>query len=306
MAAVGSALFTFILGMVGCAEHSWHAPRDWAIGVIYAVGIAFGLWIVRLRASALPRAVVWDDETGGLIRTCRADPTTVARASVIGAATALGGAGLVVLAIDPLRELFVASVLGSLWMATYPLHAVFVHWLLEEPLVVGVDGVRIGRRNVSFGSIRNALAIAGGTSLEIHRKGESTIRYVCSTPLSAVALAERINRRVESSNDVDVLRTRVARDSRSLDAWKRDVLARDYRSSEVSADDAMRVLRSGTASPDERIGAALVLAGRSDESREQIRIVAAECVNPRLRVALERTAEDALDDETLEALARGA
>ena len=73
------------------------------------------------------------------------------------------------------------------------------------------------------------------------------------------------------------------------------------RSNEISTEDAERILHAGAASHDERVGAAMVLASRAAEGdkRERIRVAASACIDQRLRVALERVADDTLDEETL-------
>jgi hypothetical protein len=70
-----------------------------------------------------------------------------------------------------------------------------------------------------------------------------------------------------------------------------------YRGSPITEDDAREALRSGAASPDERIGAALALRV-AGEPPEQLRVAAASIVDRRLRVAIEAVAAD--DDAAVE------
>jgi hypothetical protein len=63
----------------------------------------------------------------------------------------------------------------------------------------------------------------------------------------------------------------------------------------------MTVVKDGDAPPGRRIGAALALGSSGHpEAREKIRAAAEACASQGVRVALERAAEDDLDDATLE------
>lgn len=73
-----------------------------------------------------------------------------------------------------------------------------------------------------------------------------------------------------------------------------------YRKAAVPPELLASVVEDPDAAPGRRIGAALAL-GSSDhpEARVKIRAAAEACASQRVRVALERAADDALDDETL-------
>lgn len=78
-----------------------------------------------------------------------------------------------------------------------------------------------------------------------------------------------------------------------------------YRVVGLSADDLDAIVASPDVTPERRIGAALALQGAGHPSaRDRIRVAAAQCASPRLRVALERVGEGAVDVEAIaEALA---
>jgi hypothetical protein len=64
----------------------------------------------------------------------------------------------------------------------------------------------------------------------------------------------------------------------------------------------VRVLEDAEADPDARVGAAVALAQLDEPALvAKVRVVAERCVSPRLRVALEDAARDALDEEVVEA-----
>jgi len=89
------------------------------------------------------------------------------------------------------------------------------------------------------------------------------------------------------------------RAGRSLDAWRAALVelvdGRGYRG--VSIEDVDAVLVSPTATPEQRVGAALALAATPGRGRrERVRVAAESIVDERLRVALEKAADDTLED----------
>ena len=93
---------------------------------------------------------------------------------------------------------------------------------------------------------------------------------------------------------------RLGRAGRSLEAWRRDLVTPNYREGVAPAEEAERVLWSAGASPDERVGAALVLA--SADARDRVRVAADACADPRVRAALQEVADDALTEDALRRL----
>lgn len=78
-----------------------------------------------------------------------------------------------------------------------------------------------------------------------------------------------------------------------------------YRAVGLSADDLDAIVASPDVTPERRIGAALALRGAGHPaSGDRIRVAAAQCASARLRIALERVGEGAVDVEAItEALA---
>ena len=286
-----SAAAIFIAAMVACWDRSWHAPDFGTLFALWAVGTAVGI-ILTLRAD-VGRLVI--HRSDWLVAGTTTRFTAIA-ACVIGAITSFAGAVAVAMALGGVPHLVLASILGSLWMATYPLQPVVWHLVFVQRLVVGVDGVRIGLVTVLFSEIRGARARGRAVEIESTR-GHRWIRLL---PTWAIAdtVVERIRSRLGAP---DGGRSPLARAGRPLEAWKRALLSPDYRAAAISTDEAARVLTAGGASKDERLGAALVLA-RAGEA-ERVRVVASACVDRRVRVALEQAAADRLDDPTLEAVA---
>jgi hypothetical protein len=90
------------------------------------------------------------------------------------------------------------------------------------------------------------------------------------------------------------------RAARGIAEWKtglRATLDAGYRAAGVTVDDATSVLQSASASPEQRVGAALALRV-AGEPPERIRVAAESVVDPKLRVAIEAIAED--EDDRLE------
>jgi hypothetical protein len=100
------------------------------------------------------------------------------------------------------------------------------------------------------------------------------------------------------------------RKGRSVADWSRSLesLARagsSYRAVGLSADDLEIIVTSPEVSPERRLGAALALRAAGHlAAPERIRVAAAQCASSRLRIALERVGEGAVDLEAIsEALA---
>jgi hypothetical protein len=294
--AVGCAVtasFVFVAAMIECWDHGWHSPDMNALLLLWMLGMVFGIGVV-FRADVGQLTVHRSD----WLVVGTASRFTALAACVLGVLTSSVGAVVVATAIEDFKNLVVASILGSLWMATYPLHPAIWQRLLVRDLVVGLDGVRIGRKTtIPFVEIRAAHARARALEIE----GKSGARWIRLLPTWAIAntVVARVRSRLAVDADVRGGRSPLARAGRPLEAWKRALVSPDYRAAAISTEEAAQVLVAGGAPLDERIGAALVLARSGDA--ERVRVAAAACVDRRVRVALERAAEDRLDEATLEA-----
>jgi hypothetical protein len=154
---------------------------------------------------------------------------------------------------------------------------------------VGVDGVIVTR-----GLRREHFPLDAERALP--REGAFLDRERCA------AVAAVIDARREAIAVSPERRVRYARQDRPVTEW-RSAIARavdepGYRVAPAPVDEAEATLRSATAAPDERVGAALAMRVRG-EGGERIRVAAAAMSDERLRLALEAVA-DAEDDAALD------
>jgi hypothetical protein len=203
---------------------------------------------------------------------------------------------------------------GLTWLAICL--ALVVAWLVgtrPPEIAVGADGVRIrgiaSTRFIPLAEIASARVEGFPSVLVITRGGgaEDRTRVPLGNGPMLAAVAHRIALARSATGADEASTTRLAlleRGARSLDAWKsalRSTVARaDYRQASLAHGDLARIVASGVASAEHRIGAALALReSGSDDARDEIRIAAGQCVDPRVRVALARIAEED-DDENAE------
>jgi hypothetical protein len=171
-------------------------------------------------------------------------------------------------------------------VAGTPGMAIAVYTLLQRLVrppvaVVGDDGVRIerslGRRHMAHGE---PLDLKGGLLLDRARVD---------------AVSRLSEERAKGAAEVDERLALFDRRGGTLEAWRARVAkamdASSYRDAPVTVEDAAAVLRSAKASPEQRVGAALALRA-AGEPAEKIRVAAGAIVDERVRVAIERVAED--------------
>lgn len=190
-------------------------------------------------------------------------------------------------------------------------------WLLRRSarpaqVVVGSDGVRIQRPfSDAWLPYPALLAVqSSGAHLRLIREGDRAPREVYAPGGIAEALAERIreaHKRAAAGAGAPRGAEALERRGRDLPAWREDLrkllVARDYRASSLTPEDAIAALEDADAPRDRRVGAALALRiAEHPEARERIRFAADNSADEELRAALERAAEDevdAIDDEAL-------
>ena len=279
----------FLFAIAACAARDWHAPNGPTIAALYLFGMAFGvgLCVGRMR-SPLDGARKLQSRT--------TNPLPIVLAALSGAATTALGAFLVATMINDWHARILASFIGALWMATYPLHPVLFQLLYESDVTVGADGVRLGRKLVPFSMIRRAVSDEREITVEL-MDGSKHV-FTLPNDVVALTLAHRMAQRRAAFTKPAML----ARGKRAFAEWKRELLADDYRSSKVSRDEAAAIVSGGNVTKGERIGAAMVLAAAGD--RDRVRVVAEDCLDPSLKRALLRVADDTLDEETMAELER--
>jgi hypothetical protein len=198
---------------------------------------------------------------------------------------------------------------GPLWLALITAGIATAIALFAPPRVtIGADGIAVvrkfGTRFVPYGEIEQVI----NDPLEIILTLKS--RRVVRIPLSEIPLDQRraLIRRIDDARlatrwrvDASVAAEVLERNGRSLAEWRAALSSilrgnESYRSSAIRGEDLARVLDDPTAPAEQRIGAALALAGGGGhDGVEKVRVAARACASQPLRVALEHVAADALE-----------
>jgi hypothetical protein len=177
---------------------------------------------------------------------------------------------------------------------------------------IGADGLLVfGRQFVAFRDVESAV-LAERRALS-ERKLVITSRHHRTIGLwmkdtEAVAAAERIQTAIAAIDAAaEPARQQLRRSGPDVHAWLsrlRTLTRREpYRAIDASADTFWRVMDDPGAGESERAAAAVVLgADASSEARSRLRDVAARVASPRVRVAIERVAEGAGEDDLATAL----
>jgi hypothetical protein len=104
---------------------------------------------------------------------------------------------------------------------------------------------------------------------------------------------------------------RLARQGRSIVAWReavRELVRADapsYRAALLPTEQAARIVETGRAAPEARIGAALALAGTADPAlKSRLRVAIDDCADEAIRSALVEALDDRLDRWTVDRVER--
>lgn len=174
----------------------------------------------------------------------------------------------------------------------------------RRTLVIGADGVRIGRK---FLAARDIETVSFRVRWEIVIRTKDGAEHVApigtSTDARTAWLVERIQAVAREAHDDAAA---LARGGRALDAWRRDVESRvraGYRDGALTPERLTTVLDDPTAIPDRRLGAALaLLAATPEPQRPAVRVRVAElaeaAADDRLAKAFEELSRDALTPRT--------
>lgn len=210
--------------------------------------------------------------------------------------------------------------MGLVWLVT-GVAALAAWFFATRParVAVGADGVTVrarGERFVPYGELAAVRArrddgpragAEGGGSLELVGAGGEIVRVPVLDGPTLDALVARVRLGMAAAArepEAAARRALLARDGRSLEAWRRALAeatrtSHAYRGQALPPDEAQRLLASANLSREERVGAALALRTADDAGAPaRIRVAAEACADPRVRVALEAVAEG--DDEGLE------
>ena len=174
----------------------------------------------------------------------------------------------------------------------------------RRTLVIGADGVRIGRK---FLAARDIETVSFRVRWEIVIRTKDGAEHVApigtSTDARTAWLVERIQAVAREAHDDAAA---LARGGRALDAWRRDVESRvraGYRDGALTPERLATVLDDPTAIHDRRLGAALALLAATPETqRPAVRVRVAElaeaAADDRLAKAFEELSRDALTPRT--------
>lgn len=197
-----------------------------------------------------------------------------------------------------------------------------IGWVLARvvaapEVIVGTDGVAIQSwrtRLVSYRELAGVEAVHG--QLILYLRDGSNITFGSRSKIgppaeNCAALAARIRAAMhsrEATADTSALKL-LERDARPFEAWRAALhglveRANDYRDRSLSRDELVRVLKDPTARNDHRIGAALTLRTLDPEQAPKIRVAAETCADEHLRIALEKAADDELDEDTVDRATR--
>ena len=212
---------------------------------------------------------------------------------------------------------FVAMLVGGV-----PIWGLFL-WMLRKVqaqwIEIGADGIvlpgALRRRFFSHADIvkvdlKLKLGVGVNRWVEIHLKSGKKLRFPVGSGAEAIAVRDRIEaaRAAVASGEAPRLLDVLARAGRPIAEWRqglaRVLVGSGYRAVGHDLEGVMRIVEDAKAPLSARIAAAIAaLPSGGDEAKARIRIAAEACVEPRVRVALTRTSEGALDDAELEAIA---
>lgn len=229
------------------------------------------------------------------------------------------GIGIAIL-LATLRIREIGNVDGfGLMMALGPILGVALYQALKRlvrPLAAtaGEDGVEVER---AFGKVfiprRDIEAVekSHGKVVVRRRSGERVaLGGLLADPARLAAFGRFIEERSPPGATADDRLALYGRAELSIGEWRAQLERRlkqtDYRSTASTTDEALAVLRSAQATPDQRVGAALA-ARVAGVPPERIRVAAAASADDRVRVALEAVAEDQDDaaiDKAMKRLSR--
>ncbi|WP_437738406.1 hypothetical protein [Sorangium sp. So ce1335] len=206
-----------------------------------------------------------------------------------------------------------------------------LQFVMPRSALVGTDGVTIQgiatRRLIPITQLAGARADARGVWLD-HVDGTSTLLPTVARMTArhgAAPLAHLgADTRVLLARVQEVLASRgragasarlgaLDRKGRSFEDWRGALggLARggagggSYRDTALEVDDLARVLEDGAAPAERRIAAAVALAGSGDPAlKRRVRIAAGACADQALRDAIERAAEEELEERDVDRVLR--
>ena len=181
-----------------------------------------------------------------------------------------------------------------------------LRFVMRKPVVTaGVDGILIDRRGrqprfVPAREIVQASLTQSGHAF-VATRDEST-EIDGPNEFRQAALVTRVN--ALAAHETPAARVSLEREGRSVRAWRahlRDAVIGGYRVAAEPLEKLAEQLTSRSATPEQRVGAALALRVADEGTgANRVRVAAEHCADDRLRAALEAAAEHEIDDGKLE------
>jgi hypothetical protein len=227
---------------------------------------------------------------------------------------ALGFAGLIGMAL--MRSLLP----GAATLAAAAAYSLFV-LLTRTRVHIGADGISIeslgARRFIEHSAIESVTPRRGVfTGVELALGSGEVVRLPTTTQPDedgglAEGIADLIDAAREGHGQSDAAReaAMLARGGRSAEEWHRALRSMaagahaTHRTAPLDPERAFRVLEDPSAEASARVGAAALIGAVADEKdRSRLRVAAAAVAAPKVRIAIERAADSASDEELIEAL----
>ncbi len=193
-------------------------------------------------------------------------------------------------------------------------------------LVVGADGVELRgpwrRRFIPYASLEDLGWERQTRTLTLREPGRQHWSYTTRvTGTSIIEVDEAANAFLDAVSRARALYERrrhetelanlLKKGARSMQAWRESLRqfaegGAAYRAQALGLAEVAQMLDDASADAEVRLGAAMALrASRPTEEPTRIRVAAEACANPAMRAALERVADDTLDEDALAAAKRG-
>lgn len=216
------------------------------------------------------------------------------------------------------------GVLMGILLGSSPLLGI-VAWLWSKVtptwIHIGADGVVLRgafrKRFFPHGAIVRAAPTKGGIAdayhfVKIDLTDGRSFTVPAASADESLAMIDRIQAASKGTAAQDRARLLeiISRNGRPVPEWKKAletlVAKTGYRTAGHDVEEVMRIVEDAAAPLEQRVAAALAARPHGGEAvQKRIRVAAEACVEPRLRVALERAATGEIEDEVLEEIGSG-
>lgn len=201
----------------------------------------------------------------------------------------------------------------SILMAPFFITELASRFWARRELTVGLDGIehrsRRGNKLLRFVDVTTVRSEHDELVVRLRDGTEHRLLADPADPAERSAIEARVREAMAvaraKAGTHSVAGALLERAGRSMAEW-RDAAAQvltaatGFRDAHVAPDELGAVIDDTTATAEQRVAAAIALAGRP-EHRPRVRLAADTAAQPALRVALERIAEGTVDDEALSA-----